>query len=332
MFAGGCGVGDADFIGAVSLLFIKHYYQISFEQLLLLGCSAVLVVIDIASQGDKCKVPPPPRRSNGMPVGNNAPTTTGRGGEEGNHSAILTEELANLGGPKKLSYGELTIATNFLASDQKLGGGDSGVVKKGYIGTARTPVAVKKITSGARQGKTEYESVVKSLSQLRHKNVVQLIGYYHEANNLVLVYKFMRQGSLERHLFKDWPVLGWITRYDIALGLASALHYLQKQCCQCVIHRDIKSSNVMLDEDFVAKLGDFGMEPGEEPSTKERDPQNLVEWVWKQYGPRKLLHEVDKRLGKDFAKKQAEALMIAELWCVLIPLTLAFRLKQQWTF
>lgn len=68
MFARGCGVGDAVFIGAISVLFIKHYYQMSFEQLLLLGCSAVLVVIGIASQGDKCKVPPPPRRSNGMLV------------------------------------------------------------------------------------------------------------------------------------------------------------------------------------------------------------------------------------------------------------------------
>ncbi|XP_056173745.1 L-type lectin-domain containing receptor kinase IX.1-like [Syzygium oleosum] len=302
-----------------------------------------------------------PPMSNDTPVGGKAPTTTGRGGEEGNDST--TEELANSCGPKKFSYAELRIATNSFATDQKLGEGGFGIVYKGHIGKDRTPVAVKKIRSGSCQGREEFICEVKSLSQLGHRHLVQLKGYCHEANKFVLVYEFMRQGSLADHLFENKPLLTWKRRYNIALGLASALHYLHKQFRRCVIHRDIKSSNVMLNKKFVAKLGDFGLAKlvghTRGPNTTEvkgtlgylapeyfktgraskesdiysfgvvlleigcgriavdrgRDPQNLVEWVWKKYGPKKLLHAVDERLCKNFDKKQAEALMIVGLWC-----------------
>ncbi|XP_056174075.1 L-type lectin-domain containing receptor kinase IX.1-like [Syzygium oleosum] len=329
-----------------------------------------------------------PYRSNDMPEGKNAPKTTEenktetkRGGEEGKLKDELDltqkkykeeEELTNLGVPKKYSYRELSGATNSFASGLKLGRGGFGIVYKGYIGEDCTPVAVKKIRYGSRQGREEYISKVKSLSQLGHIHLVKLKGYCHEANKFILVYKFMKQGSLADHLFEDKPLLTWERRYNIALGLAKALHYLHKQFRQCIIHKDIKSDNVMLDEKFEAKLGDFGLaklvDHTRVPSTtqvkgtlgylapeyfrtgkasKESDIYSfgvvlleilcgrkapdlklaeqgcLVLWVWKRSGCRSWwgrrfwnLHlPVDERLGKDFNKKQAEALMIVGLCC-----------------
>ncbi|XP_056173829.1 L-type lectin-domain containing receptor kinase IX.1-like [Syzygium oleosum] len=186
-------------------------------------------------------------------------TETKRGGEESEHSTKLTEEFEKLSGPKKYSYEELMTATGSFAADRILGKGGFGIVYEGHIRGARTKVAVKIINSDSHQGIKEYISEVMLLSQLRHKNLVQLIGYCHEVNKFVLVYEFMREGSLEDHLFKGRTLLTWERRYNIARGLASALHYLHEQCDQCVIHRDIKSSNTMLDEKFNAKLGDFGL-------------------------------------------------------------------------
>ncbi|KAF8027505.1 hypothetical protein BT93_E0412 [Corymbia citriodora subsp. variegata] len=317
-----------------------------------------------------------PYWSNDIPEGNNAPETTEddeadakRGGEGGGHRLTmegghrLTMEFEKFSGPKKFSYEKLMIATDFFAHDKILGRGGFGIVYKGHLGGARTLVAVKKIRCGSRQGIKEYISEVKSLSQLRHRNLVQLIGYCHEADNFVLVYEFMSEGSLDDHLFRGRSLLTWEQRYKIAQGLALALHYLQKQCHKCVIHRDIKSSNIMLDEEFEAKLGDFGLarliDHDTGPNTTElmgtrgyvapeyyktgkvneetdiysfgvvlleigtgrrvvdqsRDSMDLVDWLRKQYGLRKLVHAVDERLGNDFDRKQAEALMIAGLWC-----------------
>lgn len=102
-------------------------------------------------------------------------------------------------------------------------------------------------------------SEVKIISRLRHRNLVQLIGWCHEQGELLLVYEFLPNGSLDTHLFGGKAVLTWPVRYKIAHGLASALPYLHEEWEQCVVHRDIKPSNVMLDSNFNAKLGDFGL-------------------------------------------------------------------------
>lgn len=100
---------------------------------------------------------------------------------------------------------------------------------------------------------------MKIISSLRHRNLVQLIGWSHDKVEFLLVYEFMPNGSLDSHLFGKRVPLTWGVRYKIALGLASALLYLHEEWEQCVVHRDIKSSNVMLDSGFNAKLGDFGL-------------------------------------------------------------------------
>ncbi|KAL4555906.1 hypothetical protein LXL04_038538 [Taraxacum kok-saghyz] len=162
-------------------------------------------------------------------------------------------------GPKKYSYKELALATKNFSEGEKIGQGGFGGVYKGFLKETNCHVAVKKISSGSKQGIKEYAAEVKTISRLRHKNLVQLIGWCHEGKELLLVYEFMANGSLDSHLFKGSSLLTWSMRYNVARGLASALLYLQEEWEQCVLHRDIKTSNIMLDSSFNPKLGDFGL-------------------------------------------------------------------------
>ncbi|KAI9110432.1 hypothetical protein K1719_018592 [Acacia pycnantha] len=162
-------------------------------------------------------------------------------------------------GPKKFSYNELVKATNKFSEEHKLGEGGFGGVYKGFMRSLNAYVAIKKVSQESKQGVKEYASEVKIISQLRHKNLVQLMGWCHEKNDLLLIYEFMPKGSLDYHLFQSKNLLTWPTRYNIAQGLALAILYLHEEWEQCVVHRDIKSSNIMLDSNFKTKLGDFGL-------------------------------------------------------------------------
>lgn len=171
----------------------------------------------------------------------------------------MDDEFEKGTGPKRFTYSELSRATNAFAEVGKLGEGGFGGVYKGLLSESNTEVAVKRVSRGSKQGKKEYISEVKIISRLRHRNLVQLLGWCHEKGELLLVYEFLPNGSLDSHLFGGKIMLTWTVRYKIALGLASALLYLHEEWEQCVVHRDIKSSNVMLDSNFNAKLGDFGL-------------------------------------------------------------------------
>ncbi|KAB1206697.1 L-type lectin-domain containing receptor kinase IX.1 [Morella rubra] len=162
-------------------------------------------------------------------------------------------------GPKRFSFKELARATNNFSDDEKLGQGGFGGVYKGFLRDLKSSVAIKRVSKGSAQGIKEYASEVKIISRLRHRNLVQLIGWCHERRELLLVYEFMPNRSLDFHLFKEESSLQWVARYKIARGLALALLYLHEEWEQCVVHRDIKSSNIMLDSNFDAKLGDFGL-------------------------------------------------------------------------
>ncbi|KAI7992339.1 L-type lectin-domain containing receptor kinase IX.1, partial [Camellia lanceoleosa] len=163
--------------------------------------------------------------------------------------------------------GELFHATDNFAEEHKLGEGGFGGVYRGFLRESNSYVAVKRISKGSKQGIKEYASEVKIITQLRHRNLVQLIGWYHDKRELLLVYEFMEnrildyhlfkeKSLLDYHLFKEKSLLTWARRYKIAQGLASALF---SEWEQCVVHNDVKSSNVMLDSNFNAKLGDFGL-------------------------------------------------------------------------
>ncbi|KAK3432930.1 hypothetical protein EUGRSUZ_D00439, partial [Eucalyptus grandis] len=171
----------------------------------------------------------------------------------------IEEEFEQVSGPKKFSYKDLVTSTNNFAIERLHGEGGFGRVYEGYLTSVNASVAIKKISPGSRQGIKEYATEVKTISRLRHKNLVQLIGWCHEKKELLLIYEFMSNGSLDSHLFKKRTFLPWEKRYKIGQGIASALLYLHEEWEQCVVHRDIKSSNIMLDSDFNAKLGDFGL-------------------------------------------------------------------------
>jgi serine/threonine protein kinase len=171
----------------------------------------------------------------------------------------MDDEFQRETGPNKFSFNELAHATNNFNDEEKLGQGGFGGVYKGFLRESNSFVAVKRVSKGSKQGMKEYASEVKIISKLRHRNLVQLIGWCHERGELLLVYEFMPNGSLDSHLFTEESLLIWAIRYKVAQGLASALLYLQEEWEQCVVHRDIKSSNIMLDSDFNTKLGDFGL-------------------------------------------------------------------------
>ncbi|XP_018809540.2 L-type lectin-domain containing receptor kinase IX.1-like [Juglans regia] len=171
----------------------------------------------------------------------------------------MDDEFEKGTGPRRFTYRELSRATNNFAEEGKLGEGGFGGVYKGLLSESNTEIAVKRVSKGSKQGKKEYISEVRIISRLRHRNLVQLIGWCHEQGEFLLVYEYMPNGSLDSHLFRGKIMLTWPVRHKIALGLASSLLYLHEEWEQCVVHRDIKSSNIMLDANFNAKLGDFGL-------------------------------------------------------------------------
>ncbi|XP_057978154.1 L-type lectin-domain containing receptor kinase IX.1-like [Malania oleifera] len=171
----------------------------------------------------------------------------------------IVEEFEKGTGPRKFSYRDLARATKNFSPGTKLGQGGFGGVYRGFLKELNSHVAVKRVSKDSRQGAREYAAEIRIISRLRHRNLVQLFGWCHEKKELLLVYEFMPNGSLDSHMFNPECTLTWAQRYRIAHNLASALLYLHEEWEQCVVHRDIKSSNVMLDSNFNAKLGDFGL-------------------------------------------------------------------------
>ncbi|XP_073023269.1 probable serine/threonine-protein kinase PBL10 [Primulina eburnea] len=171
---------------------------------------------------------------------------------------------------KSFSYADLKSSTRNFRPDSVVGGGGFGSVFKGWIDensfTAAKPgtglvIAVKKLNQESLQGHREWLAEVNYLGQFSHPHLVRLIGYCLEDDNRLLVYEFLTRGSLENHLFRRgsyFQPLSWSLRLKVALGAAKGLSFLH--CAETrVIYRDFKTSNILLDSEYNAKLSDFGL-------------------------------------------------------------------------
>ncbi|KAL6987419.1 L-type lectin-domain containing receptor kinase VIII.1 [Sarracenia purpurea var. burkii] len=172
------------------------------------------------------------------------------------NSDSLASEIVQT--PKEFSYKDLKLATKCFNSSRIIGHGAFGTVYKGILRSTGDIVAVKRC-SHSGQGKAEFLSELSIIGTLRHRNLVRLQGFCHEKGEILLVYDLMPNGSLDKALFESRTPLSWPLRRKILMGVASALAYLHQECENQVIHRDVKTSNIMLDEGFNAKLSDFGL-------------------------------------------------------------------------
>ncbi|KAL3631404.1 hypothetical protein CASFOL_024388 [Castilleja foliolosa] len=161
---------------------------------------------------------------------------------------------------KEFSFETLVAATKNFHPTQKLGEGGFGPVFKGALDDGRE-IAVKKLSQRSGQGLKEFQSESKLLARVQHRNVVNLLGYCVHGPEKLLVYQYVANESLDKLLFEPEKreVLDWKRRYDIILGIAKGLLYLHEESHCRIIHRDIKASNILLDDKWVPKISDFGM-------------------------------------------------------------------------
>ncbi|KAH6812868.1 hypothetical protein C2S51_021886 [Perilla frutescens var. frutescens] len=162
--------------------------------------------------------------------------------------------------PKRYSYEDLKAATNGFSEEYKLGQGSFGAVYKAIL-TNETVVAVKKLNiSNDNRAKADFETEVRLISNVHHRNVVRLLGCCTKGTELLLVYEYMKNASLDRFLYgENRGTLSWKQRCDIIFGIARGIAYLHENYHVTILHRDIKPSNILLDDEFQAKIADFGL-------------------------------------------------------------------------
>ncbi|KAK0605294.1 hypothetical protein LWI29_025126 [Acer saccharum] len=169
----------------------------------------------------------------------------------------------------KIPFSEILEATQNFNNKFLIGEGGFGKVYEGILKSG-VKVAVKRSDSKHGQGLPEFQTEVLLLSRIRHRNLVSLIGYCNEGSEMILVYEFMAKGALRDHLYSlneydnseksmTQPKLSWSQRLQICIGSAQGLHYLHSGSDGGITHRDVKSTNILLDENYVAKVADFGL-------------------------------------------------------------------------
>ncbi|KAG9143404.1 hypothetical protein Leryth_017788 [Lithospermum erythrorhizon] len=178
-------------------------------------------------------------------------------------SSILSglPEFSHLGWGHWFTLRDLEIATNRFSKENVIGEGGYGIVYSGKLVNGSL-VAVKRLLNNLGQAEKEFRVEVEAIGHVRHKNLVRLLGYCIEGTQRLLVYEYVNNGNLEQWLhgaMRHHGYLTWEARIKILLGTAKALAYLHEAIEPKVVHRDIKSSNILIDDDFNAKISDFGL-------------------------------------------------------------------------
>ncbi|PKA66732.1 Cysteine-rich receptor-like protein kinase 10 [Apostasia shenzhenica] len=181
------------------------------------------------------------------------------------HRGSQQEDLESIaaGEQKVFRFETLAAATSNFSPQNELGVGGFGPVYKGRLKDGRV-VAVKRLGYGSRQGDREFANEAMLLSGVQHKNIVKLYGYCAHADDKLLVYEYVPNESLDKILFSKnnqttTMTLDWRRRYEVMVGVARGLQYLHEDARTPIIHRDIKASNILLDEQWCAKIADFGI-------------------------------------------------------------------------
>ncbi|KAJ6309294.1 hypothetical protein OIU76_018816 [Salix suchowensis] len=186
-----------------------------------------------------------------------------RPSEQENHFAYLdlknSDSFPRLKGASCFSFDEITKCTNNFSEANHIGTGGYGMVYRGMLPTGQL-IAIKRCRQGSVQGGPEFNAEIEVLSRVHHKNVVNLVGFCFERGEQILIYEFARNGNLRDSLSGLSGVwLDWMRRLKVALGAARGLAYLHELVNPRIIHRDVKSANILLDECLNAKVADFGL-------------------------------------------------------------------------